>query len=111
MLLGRATETARLDGLIRDAGEGRGGALVVEGAPGIGKTALIEDAAQRAAQLSVLRIAGVESELVLPYAALQQLCGRMIERLAFQIEPIGFKAQFGKAESQIMGKGAEHIPQ
>jgi DNA-binding CsgD family transcriptional regulator len=80
MLLGRATETARLDALIRDAAAGRGGALVIEGAPGIGKTALIEDAAQRAAQLSVLRIAGVESELVLPYAALQQLCARMIGR-------------------------------
>jgi hypothetical protein len=80
MLLGRGPETTRLDELIRDAADGRGGALVIEGVPGVGKTALLEDAAQRAPQLSVLRVAGVESELALPYAALHQLCARMIGR-------------------------------
>jgi MoxR-like ATPase len=69
MLLGRGPETTRLDELIRDAADGRGGALVIEGDPGVGKTALLEDAAQRASRLSVFRIAGVESELALPYAA------------------------------------------
>jgi DNA-binding CsgD family transcriptional regulator len=78
MLLGRGPETTRLDELIRDAAAGRGGALVIEGDPGVGKTALLEDAAQRASGLSVLRVAGVESELTLPYAALHQLCARMI---------------------------------
>jgi DNA-binding CsgD family transcriptional regulator len=53
---------------------------VVEGEPGVGKTALLEDAAQRASQLSVLRVSGVQSELALPYAALHQLCARMIGR-------------------------------
>ena len=80
MLLGREPETARLDELISAAAGGRGGALVVEGEPGVGKTALLEDAAQRASQLSVLRVAGVQSELALPYAALHQLCARMIGR-------------------------------
>jgi DNA-binding CsgD family transcriptional regulator len=80
MLLGRGPETTSLDELIRDAAGGRGGALVIEGVPGVGKTALLEDAAQRAPQLSVLRVAGVESELALPYAALHQLCARMIGR-------------------------------
>jgi DNA-binding CsgD family transcriptional regulator len=80
MLLGRGPETTRLDELVRDAAAGRGGALVIEGDPGVGKTALLEDAAQRASRLSVLRVAGVESELTLPYAALHQLCGRMIAR-------------------------------
>ena len=60
MLLGRGPETARLDELISAAAGGRGGALVVEGEPGVGKTALLEDAAQRASQLSVLRVAGVQ---------------------------------------------------
>src|ERR1700722_16680466 len=82
MLLGRGPETTRVDELIRDAAAGRGGALVIEGDPGVGKTALLEDAAQRASRLSVLRVAGVESELTLPYAALHQLCGRMIARRA-----------------------------
>jgi hypothetical protein len=80
VLLGRGPESSRLDELIRDAAGGRGGALVIEGEPGVGKTALLEDAAQRASRLSVLRVAGVESELALPYAALHQLCARMIGR-------------------------------
>jgi DNA-binding CsgD family transcriptional regulator len=80
VLLGRGPETTRLDELIRAAAAGRGGAVVIEGDPGVGKTALLEDAAQRASRLAVLRVAGVESELTLPYAALHQLCGRMIAR-------------------------------
>ena len=80
MLLGRGPETARLENLISDAAGGRGGALVIEGEPGVGKTALLEDAAQHAPRFSVLRVAGVESELALPYAALHQLCARMIAR-------------------------------
>jgi AAA ATPase domain len=80
MLLGREPETTRLDELISAAAGGRGGALVVEGEPGVGKTALLEDAVQRASQLSVLRVVGVQSELALPYAALHQLCARMIGR-------------------------------
>ena len=89
MLLGRGPETTRLDELIRDAAGGRGGALVIEGVPGVGKTALLEDAAQCAPQLSVLRVAGVESELALPYAALHQLCARMIGvALALQLRRV-----------------------
>jgi AAA ATPase domain len=80
MLLGRGPETTRLDDLISDAAGGRGGALVLEGEPGVGKTALLDDAAGRASRLCVLRVAGVQSELALPYAALHQLCARMIGR-------------------------------
>ena len=40
MLLGREPETTRLDELISEASGGRGGALVIEGEPGVGKTAL-----------------------------------------------------------------------
>jgi hypothetical protein len=80
MLLGRGPETTRLDDLISDAAGGRGGALVLEGEPGVGKTALLDDTAGRASRLCVLRVAGVQSELALPYAALHQLCARMIGR-------------------------------
>ena len=61
MLLGRGPETTRLDTLISEAADGRGGALVIEGEPGLGKTTLLEDAAQRASRFSVLRVAGVQS--------------------------------------------------
>jgi DNA-binding CsgD family transcriptional regulator len=80
MLLGRGRETTRLGELVRNAASGHGGALVIEGEPGVGKTALLEDAALRASGFSVLRVAGVESELALPYAALHQLLARIIER-------------------------------
>jgi hypothetical protein len=39
MLLGRGPETTRLDELVSEAAGGRGGALVIEGQPGVGKTA------------------------------------------------------------------------
>jgi DNA-binding CsgD family transcriptional regulator len=80
VLLGRAPEMACLTGLIRDAESGHGGALVLEGDPGVGKSALLDEAASQASGLSVLRVAGAESELVLPYAALHQLCSQMITR-------------------------------
>jgi DNA-binding CsgD family transcriptional regulator len=55
--------------------EVRGGALVVQGDPGIGKSFLLEDAAQRARRsgFRVLRTTGVESEAALPFAGLHEL--------------------------------------
>jgi DNA-binding CsgD family transcriptional regulator len=74
-LIGRAAETARLHELIADAKAGRGGALILRGEPGIGKTALCAEAAgfARDTGLRVLHTVGVESELHLPYAGLHQL--------------------------------------
>jgi predicted ATPase len=44
MLLGRAAERARIGALLEAAQASRSGALVIRGEPGIGKTALLEDA-------------------------------------------------------------------
>jgi len=52
--------------------------LVLRGEPGIGKTALLGYAAKRAAGFQVVRAAGVESEMELPFASLHQLCGPML---------------------------------
>ncbi|WP_028661966.1 ATP-binding protein, partial [Saccharomonospora saliphila] len=41
-LLGRADELSTLERLVTDTREGRGGALVLKGEAGIGKTALLE---------------------------------------------------------------------
>jgi hypothetical protein len=46
--VGRAVECARIDRLLSEARAGRSGALLVWGDPGIGKTALLEWAADRA---------------------------------------------------------------
>ena len=50
MLVGRGEECLRIDRLLDDARAGNGGALVVSGEPGIGKTSLLEHAAARAAR-------------------------------------------------------------
>ena len=62
---------------------GRGGALVLIGEPGIGKTALTEAAVDAAGArgVAVLTAVGSEFESHLPYAALQQLFGAYRRRL------------------------------
>ncbi|MER5323123.1 helix-turn-helix transcriptional regulator [Streptosporangium roseum] len=71
-LLGREEERQRLQVLLGHARNGRGGSLLITGEPGIGKTALLGDAAG-AAGLSLLHLDGVESEMTLPFAAIQRL--------------------------------------
>ena len=55
--------------------------------PRVGKTALLEYAVESAAGLGVARVAGVESEMELAFAALQQLCAPMLDKLAGLPDP------------------------
>lgn len=73
MLYGRDPERAQIGALLDAARSSRSGALVVSGEAGIGKTALLEDARDRATDMHVLAARGVESESELPFAALHQL--------------------------------------
>lgn len=77
-LLGRNREREVLERLLEDALGGHGGALVLHGDPGVGKTALLEYATGAASGFEVLRTTGIEGEMTLPYAALQQLCSTKI---------------------------------
>ena len=77
-LLGRERERAALDRLVESARDGFGGGLVVHGEPGVGKTALLDDAVEKATTLRIVRSAGVEGETELPFAALQQLCAPIL---------------------------------
>ncbi|GLW68883.1 LuxR family transcriptional regulator [Kitasatospora phosalacinea] len=83
MLQGRTTETATIDRLLDDAREGRGGALVLRGEPGIGKSALLDHAAEQGGQrdMRVLRSSGVESESELPFAAMHLLLSGVLDRI------------------------------
>jgi DNA-binding CsgD family transcriptional regulator/tetratricopeptide (TPR) repeat protein len=81
MLWGRKQQCGVLDGLVAEVRAGRSRALVARGEPGIGKTALLGYAADTAPDFRVARAEGVESEMELPFAALHQLCGRMLDRL------------------------------
>ncbi|MFC6078392.1 AAA family ATPase, partial [Microbispora bryophytorum] len=78
-LRGRHRESAELDALVDRARAGRSGALVVSGEAGVGKTALLDHMAARAAiDVRVERIVASESEMELAYAGLHQLCGHML---------------------------------
>ncbi|MDX6608605.1 MAG: hypothetical protein QOF85_530, partial [Solirubrobacterales bacterium] len=78
-LLGRERERAVLDRLLETARDGHGAVLVVHGDPGVGKTALLDYAVESGDDLRVIRAAGVEGEMELDYAALQQLCAPVID--------------------------------
>jgi predicted ATPase len=74
-LLGRGPELDVLDGLVGRLATGAGGALVLHGEPGIGKSALLAAAAAQAtaAGVRVLSVVAVQSEARLPFAGLHQL--------------------------------------
>jgi DNA-binding CsgD family transcriptional regulator len=80
-LTGRRSECGVLDRLVDAVRAGESRALVVAGEPGVGKTALLDYAAGRASGLRVARAAGVQSEMELAYAGLQQLCAPMLDGL------------------------------
>lgn len=86
MLLGRAPEQRRIDELLVDARGGVSGALVLVGEAGIGKTALLEYAEERAGGFRILRARGVASEAELPFAALLDVCRPVLDLLE-RIEP------------------------
>jgi AAA ATPase domain len=81
MLRGRSVECAELDRLLEAAHSGQSAVLVLRGEAGIGKTALLSYAAERAEGCRVLRAVGVESEMELPFAGLQQLCAPLLDGL------------------------------
>jgi DNA-binding CsgD family transcriptional regulator len=81
VLHGRRGERAALGRLLAGVRDGRSGVLVVCGEPGIGKTALLESVIRSASGFRVVRSVGVESEMELAFAALQQLCAPLLDRL------------------------------
>ena len=80
-LIGRDMEIARLEEAVRGLEEG-GGAIVIGGDAGIGKTSLLEAVAAvaRSKGYAVYRATGVESEANLPFAGLHQLVRPALQR-------------------------------
>ncbi|MFF5263944.1 LuxR C-terminal-related transcriptional regulator [Actinomadura viridis] len=74
MLWGRAAEEAAVAGTVTSAARGAGGALLLRGGPGVGKSALLEHAGATAPPgMRVLRATGAEPEQAMAFAALHQL--------------------------------------
>src|SRR6202050_3501901 len=101
-LLGRTAELEIPGRLVADARRGRSAVLVVRGEPGIGKTELLRHLIAEASGFGVARVAGVESEMELPFAGLHQLCAPMLDRLGSLAEPQrrGLSVAFGLASGE-----------
>src|SRR4051794_11956434 len=78
-LVGRERERAVIDGLLTGVRDGRGDVLVVHGEAGVGKTALLEYAAEAAHEFRVAPAIGVEAEKELPFAVVQQVCAPLLD--------------------------------
>ena len=81
MLYGRCKERDQIGALLEGARGGQGGVLVVRGEAGIGKHALLADAVEQATGFRLLHTSGVEAEVGLAFAGLQQLLGPVLDRL------------------------------
>jgi DNA-binding CsgD family transcriptional regulator len=74
VLAGRETECVRLDQLLAEARARQSAVLVLRGEPGIGKSALLKYATERAEGYRIVRAVGAEWEMELPFAGVHQLC-------------------------------------
>ena len=79
MLIGREAELGRVGRALETARAGGSDVLALRGQPGIGKTALLRAAIERAEGMTVLRTRGLEGEAQLPFAGLAELCEPVLE--------------------------------
>ncbi|RSM69611.1 LuxR family transcriptional regulator [Actinoplanes sp. ATCC 53533] len=91
MLVGRDVQIASVTALLEAAGAQAGGAVVLRGEAGIGKTALVAHVSALAAEhgMRVVGVSGVQAEVHIPYAGLHRLLwslGRRGPALAVEIE-------------------------
>jgi hypothetical protein len=107
-LLGRHRERQFFDQSLAAVRAGQSAVLVVRGEPGVGKTALLEYAVESARGFRVARTIGVESEIELPFAGLQQLCAPVLERA--ERLPTPQRDALGVACRPESRAGAESVP-
>ncbi|SEH52969.1 regulatory protein, luxR family [Mycolicibacterium rutilum] len=87
-LRGRAPECQVLHSLIADVRSGDGSrVLVLRGEAGVGKTALLDEVHAQATGFRVVAVSGVESDMELAFAGLQQLCAPLMNHLEELPEP------------------------
>jgi DNA-binding CsgD family transcriptional regulator/tetratricopeptide (TPR) repeat protein len=81
VLVGRAEEQRQIDLALASARSGRSAVLAIAGDVGIGKTALIDYAAERADRMRLLRARGIESEAQIPFGSLLELLRPALDML------------------------------
>ncbi|MGP0025667.1 MAG: LuxR C-terminal-related transcriptional regulator [Streptosporangiaceae bacterium] len=87
VLVGRSGDCGALDELVEAIRHGLSRSLVILGDPGIGKTRLLEYAAQAAGDVRTVKIAGLESELRLGFAALHRMLVPFLDRVGLLPAP------------------------
>jgi predicted ATPase len=125
MLLGRERERRALDRLLSDARSGLSGVVAIVGEPGIGKSALLEEARRSADGFTVLQARGVESEARVPFGGLLELLRPALGRLraipgpqadalgralALRPGPTGERFAVGAATLSLLAAEAEERP-
>ncbi len=125
MLVGRDHERQRIDQALAKARSGTSATLALAGESGIGKTALLSYAAERAAGMQLLRARGIESEAQIPFGSLLELIRPalgMIERIpepqaaalegALALRPGAARDRFavGAATLSLLAAYAEQAP-
>src|SRR3989440_8290257 len=107
-LLGRQREREVLGRLLKAGSGGEGGVLVPHGEPGVGKSALLAWTMEEGRRFRILSAVGVEGEMELPFAALQQLCSPVLDRSERLPDPqrdalsVAFGLSAGQAPSPFL---------
>ena len=103
MLYGRGEQLAVIDRLLEGMRSGRAGSLVLRGEAGIGKTALLDAAAENATGARVLRVTGVESEAELPFAGLHALLRPVLDEVGAlpERQAVALRGALGMAEASV----------
>ncbi len=79
-LRGRAAECEALRAVVSTVKSGSHQVLVLRGEAGAGKTALLSYVSELASGFRCVQVAGVESDMELAFAGLQQLCAPLMDR-------------------------------
>ncbi|MCV7424304.1 AAA family ATPase [Mycobacterium yunnanensis] len=87
VLHGRAGECAALRELLTRVGTDESRVLVLRGEAGVGKSALLDYVVDEANDFALVQVSGVESDMELAYAGLQQLCAPLMDRVEDVPEP------------------------
>jgi DNA-binding CsgD family transcriptional regulator/tetratricopeptide (TPR) repeat protein len=87
VLLGRAAECEALRSLLATARSSQSQAIVLRGEAGVGKTTLLDYVLEESNGFRVAHVAGVESDMELAFAGLQQLCAPLLDHLDELPEP------------------------